>query len=192
VLSSGDRYGVALEALIRTESLRRDFRATIPSEKSWPAQLGLIEHAVQRCINVLNVATAKDEEADQRECSRDIEVQFNNLKASIDSYGAGHSLKQVLPPETRGSFGYQVRVTVAPPKAKVRVITYLQYKKYQYLHTPEGEYQWIDLVGSESEMIGLYHYRAEWPPELNGPEEGNFEITGPKALTFTPPAVKQH
>ena len=187
VLSSGDPYGVPLEALIRTEALRRDFHVAIPGEKLWAAQLDSIQEAVEQCIRIVSAAPPKDLSAIQQECSKGIAKQFDGLKKSVDSYATAEGLKQVVPPQTRGELGYPVRVAIVPPKARIRVMTLLEFKKYQYLNTPKGEYQWIDLIGSQNIMIGMYHYVAEWPPELNGPEEGNFEIRGPQTITFTPP-----
>jgi hypothetical protein len=65
-------------------------------------------------------------------------------------------------------------------------MTLLEYKKYQYSQTPKEKYQWNDLLATDNDMIGWYHYRAEWPVELNGPDEGDFEIKGPSTLTFKP------
>jgi len=65
-------------------------------------------------------------------------------------------------------------------------MTLLQYKKYQYFQVPKEKYQWSDLLASDNDMIGWYHYRAEWPAELNGPDEGDFEVKGPGTITFKP------
>src|SRR5579864_3738472 len=53
VLSGGDKYADPLEVLIRIESLRRDFYATIPNEKFWLAPLESIQRAVERCVQDL-------------------------------------------------------------------------------------------------------------------------------------------
>jgi hypothetical protein len=47
VLSSGDPYGIPLEALIRVVSLRRDFRATVSAEDFWVTPLDSIQEAVR-------------------------------------------------------------------------------------------------------------------------------------------------
>src|SRR5271157_1333438 len=88
--------------------------------------------------------------------------------------------------EMRGSVrGYRVRVNVEPPRARVRVMTLLEYRKCLYFRSPLED-QWIDLLSVENEMIGRYRYLALWPPELNGREEGEIEITGPATITFAP------
>jgi hypothetical protein len=62
----------------------------------------------------------------------------------------------------------------------------IEYKKYQYFKVPQEQYQWNDLLDSESDLIGWYHYRAEWPAELHGLEEGDFCIKKPGSITFKP------
>ena len=65
-------------------------------------------------------------------------------------------------------------------------MTLLEFKKCQYLKVPTEECRWNELLDTASEMIGWYHYRAEWPLELNGPEEGDFEIKKESTITFKP------
>jgi hypothetical protein len=187
VLSGGDKYADPLEALIRVESLRRDFYATIPNEKFWLAPLESIQRAVERCVQDLEVSTNNGNTASHEDCSRNIDDQFENLRVLITTYAAAHHLKVVESPHMRGSTpGYQVHVKVEPPSARLRVMTLLEFKKCQYLKVPTEQCRWNELLDTASEMIGWYHYRAEWPPELNGPEEGDFEIKKESTITFKP------
>lgn len=189
VLSEGDPYASALEALIREDSLRRDFRAAIPDEKFWVLPLDSIEQTVQRCVRDAESSRFRQSAAgNQQECTNNIRQQFDKLRTLIATYASEHNFKLVEPPETRDPTpGYRVHVKIDPAKARVRVMTLLEYKKYQYFKTPKEQYQWNDLLDSENDMIGWYHYRAEWPPELNGAEEGDFDIEKPGTITFKPP-----
>ena len=65
-------------------------------------------------------------------------------------------------------------------------MTLLEFKKYQYFKTPREQYQWNDILDADNDLIGWYHYRVEWPADLNGPEEGDIEIKKPGVLTFRP------
>jgi len=180
VLSETDPEAMPLEALIRVAALRRDFAATIPNEKFWPVSLNDIQQTVERCAPISQV------EADEQ-CVKILDEQFGALKQLITTYAAVHGLRLIEPPQARGSVvAYRVRVKIDPPRARLRVMTLLEYKKYEYFKTPPGQYQWSDLLDSETDMIGWYHYRAEWPTELNGPEEGNIEIKKSGTLTFRP------
>jgi hypothetical protein len=188
VLSDKDWYAGSLEALIRVQALRRDFNVAIPTEQFWSASLDSIVRAVQRCVDQIESSQPAPAAAThQQECSNSVEAQFEKLKASILTYAAAHELEFAQSIEPRDpSIGYRVTVEISPPKARVRIMTLLEYKKYQYFHTPMDKYQWNEILASENRMIGWYHYRAEWPADLNGPEEGDFEIKGPATIKFTP------
>ena len=184
VLSDRDPYAIPLEALIRVTSLRRDFRATVPNEEFWKTPLNSVERAVQDCVVDIE-ATHRQQDVLVREqrCSENIEAEFEKLRTAIAVYAGARHLEIV---EKRGSArGYQVQVKVEPPRARVRVMTVLEYRKCLYFRRPLED-QWIDLLSAENDMIGRYRYLAEWPPELNGPEEGEIEITRPTTITFVP------
>jgi hypothetical protein len=187
VLSLGDQYGTPLEALIRIEALRRDFRAAVPAEKFWIAPLEAIQGAVQHCVEGLESSQSKKGSSDvPQECSRSIQEQFSDLESAILGYATLHSLALVKFQKRDPVIGYRVRIKIEPPRAHVHVMTLLDYKKYRYSNTPAEQYQWNDLLDAENLLIGWYHYRVDWPQDLNGPEEGDFEITKAGTITFSP------
>lgn len=188
VLSNQDTLARPLEALIRIEALRRDFEAAIPTDQFWHESSDSIVQAIRSCVQRPPPESPdEDVKKSAKECSSGIEKQFDNLKISVFAFAAGHRLEFAEPIKIRDPVvGYRVNVEINPPRARVRVMTLLQYKKYQYFHTSRENYQWNDLLSSENVMIGWYHYRAEWPSDLNGPEEGDFEIKGPITVKFVP------
>lgn len=187
VLSDRDPYAEPLEALIRVESLRRDFGSTLPNEAFWSKPLDSIELAIQRCVQVLENRQTQDAANDPQQCSNDIDVQFRQLDTTILLYADAHGLKFTPPSGKRDPvLGYRVHILIDPPKARIRVMPLLAFKKYQYSQTPKDKYQWSDLLASDNDMIGWYHYRAEWPAELNGADEGDIEVKGPTTITFKP------
>jgi hypothetical protein len=187
VLSGDDPYGKPLEALIRLESIRRDFESSVPNENFWRPRTVDIQSAIDNCIDRIDSSEFKFKpKYFQDECSKKIEAEFQNLDRSIQRYASVNKLKRIIV-ETRDAIaGYRIVVKTDPPKIQVHIMTLLQYKKYQYLNVPADKYQWNDLFDPENVMIGWYHYRVDWPKNLNGPEEGNVEITKPGVLTFTP------
>jgi hypothetical protein len=189
VLAEGDPYADALEELIRVESLRRDFRATIPNEMFWVAALESIDQIIGRCVRDIEALEPKGRAVtNQQSCSDNVHKAFDELSATIITYAKEHGLEIVEPARTRDpSPGYRVQIKIEPPRARVRVMMLLAYKKCQYFKTSNQQCPWNDLLDSESDMIGWYHYRAEWPPELGGTEEGDFEIKKPGTVTFKPP-----
>ena len=183
VLSETDPLAMPLEVLIRVEALRRDFAAAISDERFWLASLDRIQQIVERCVST----SGFNVQSDQQRCNGEIDEQFEALKQSIADYATAHGLRLIEPPQTRGPVAaYRVHITIDPPRARVRVMPLLEYKKYEHFKTPSDQYEWSDLLDSEADMIGWYRYRAEWPKELNGPEEGNIEIKKKGTLTFRP------
>lgn len=187
VLSETDPLAVPLEAMIRAEALRRDFQASIPDEKFWIAPIESVEKRALGCIaSVMAKQNYGTSAPMQEECSKQLAQQFADVKQAIVGYATAHGLTPIATAQGRDpTAGYQVQIKIDPPRARVRVMTVLEYKKCIYFKTPLEE-QWIDLLGGEQEMIGRYRYRAEWPADLGGPEEGTFEIQKAGALTFRP------
>lgn len=188
VLSKDDPLAQPLEALIRAEVLHRDFQSAIPAERFWRDSLNSIITTIKYCVlRPASLGPTMDATSPLGGCTNEVETQFDNLKTSTLAFAANRGLRPAEPIRLRDpAAGYHVNVEIVPPKARVRVMTLLQYKKYQYSQTPRDLFQWNDLLAAENMMIGWYHYRAEWPSDLNGPEEGDFEVKGPITLKFTP------
>jgi hypothetical protein len=188
VLSEHDPYARPLEAIIRVAALRRDFGSTVPNETFWSTSLDSIEQTIQDCVqNLENPQPAQGAVRTPQECFHSVDEQFEKLKTSISTYASAHGLQFSQPLQRRAPvIGYPVHIKIDPPKARVRVMTLLEYKRYQYFQTAKEKYQWNDLLASDYDMIGWYHYRAEWPVELNGPDEADFEVKKPGTITFKP------
>lgn len=189
ILSETDPLARPLEVLVRIEVLRRDFYSAIPDERFWRVSLDSIEHIVSGCVQDAKRSEVNGAgSANHQDCYTNVDPAFEKLGTQILSYASIHGLEQVEPPRPRDPVvGYRVYIKVEPPRARVRVMPLLEYKKYKFQQVPEEIYQWTDLLDPESRMIGWYHYRVEWPTELNGPEEGDFEIKKPGTITFRPP-----
>lgn len=188
ILSRTDPLARPLEILLRTEVLRRDFRVALPDEKFWRISLDSIEQTVNACLQNGELREANSVETTNRQrCYAEVDQIFDQLETQIAGYANTHRLERIEPLRPRDPIvGYRITVRVEPPRARVRVMPLLEYKKYKYLQTSEKDYQWTDLLDTENRMIGWYHYRVEWPSELNGAEEGDFEIKNPGTMTFRP------
>lgn len=184
VLSKSDADAPVLEALIRLAVLNRDLQSAFPGEGSWRAETDAVERAARQCLQTPGSAEFPGDDA-ARPCVGQIDDSFSSLRKSVASFANAKGLKE-RDSRTRGIPGYPVHIAVVPPRAKLKVMTLLEYKKCQILQRPKDQYEWLDMVGSTFQMIGRYRYRVEWPADLNGPEEGDVEITGPQTLTFTP------
>ena len=182
--SRPDRMTGALELLIRAAALRRDFRSVLPAETFWTAPLQRTEALAAGMIGVA-YAVADEKQCAEKQQALNIAAQaeYKALENGVRAYAQRSGLGTV---GSRGfSDGFQVEVLVEPPKAKIRYMPFLDYKRCQYFNLPLDEH-WNDLNSGTHNLIGHYRYRAEWPASLNGPEEGNFNILRDTKLTFTP------
>jgi len=187
VVSKSDPYSVPLEALVRVEVLRRDFQRFIPEEKFWLLPLFEVEHAVKGCIDSLESPGYKQHPVEtHRVCAQNVEEQFGHLHNAVVDFAKTRNLKVTQSPDVMDPVaGYRIQVSVDPPSARVRVMTFLEYEKCKYFKQPLEE-SWNDLLVGENYMIGRYRYLVEWPVTLNGPEEGEVEVTKPGTMIFTP------
>jgi hypothetical protein len=187
VLSNRDPLSVPLEAMIRMEALRRDLQRSFPVQTFWVAPLAKVQTSISNCVDSLS--RMKDDSvlavrAD--DCSEGIERQFGELDRSIQTFAKERKLTvKPLVVDRSPAIGYKVRVSIGPPPARVRFMTMLEYRKCMNAKIPLTD-QWNDMTEGEVSLIGRYHYLADWPPALNGPEEGNFEIRKDGTLTFRP------
>jgi len=119
------------------ESLRRDFRATIPNETFWPSSLDSIEELTRKCVRDTEVSEPKQRaNRNQQSCTENVDKAFDGLRASIKRYAKEHGLEVVGPTRIRDpSPGYRVQIKIEPPRAHVRVMMLLAYKKCQYFKT---------------------------------------------------------
>jgi hypothetical protein len=189
VLSSSDPLSIPLEAMIRAEALQRDLQKSLPTESFWVVPLANVQKSIKNCVDSLvqlNGGLALQEK--ENDCSGMIEQQIQYLGESVQSFAKDRRLVLTQSVAERSpAIGYKVRVSIEPPKARVRFMTMLEYKKCINSKSSLTD-QWNDMVAGDINLIGRYHYLAEWPPDLNGPEEGNFEIQKPGTITFRPRA----
>lgn len=187
ILAEGDPYATPLEALIRIEALRRDFRASVANENFWTGPLAAAEDAAAACVQSADALPPGGVAAElEKACSARLSEQFKRVEESIAAFAEAHKLRLIMAEGRDAATGFPVQIKVDPPRARVRVMPLLEYKKYQFFKTPPDQYRWNDLLDTESQLIGWYHYRAEWPAELNGPDEGDFCIKNPGTITFRP------
>jgi|HubBroStandDraft_6_1064221.scaffolds.fasta_scaffold49406_2 hypothetical protein len=183
--SRPDRLTAPLEYLIRIEALNRDFRATLPTEKFWIGPLERIRGLAEAMVEAAYGSTSEDEWSSKKQAyEEEVGKEFAGLADELIAYGKKSRLDLT---GTRGTVeGYRVEIHVDPPKARVRYMPFLSYKKCMLFKLNLNDY-WLDLGAGTRSLIGRYHYIAEWPPSLNGPEEGNFEVNAEgMTLTFQP------
>jgi hypothetical protein len=181
-----DCFTRPLEVLTRSAALRRDLTATIPNDKFWNQPLERSETLAKNMVRVAYQTTDLELCAmRQKPYETQAQTEFQSLGKGLDDYARNAGLSTI---GTRGvPTGFKVQIHIDPPRARIRFMPFLDYKRCQYFSLPLDEH-WNDLQEGTEELIGRYHYRAEWPASLNGPEEGNFDIHENGAITFRPRA----
>ena len=185
VLSPSDQFGVPIEALLREEVFQRDFAKALPSDTFWQKPLAQVTLSVQACVAEYSKlgATGGARELSQK-CVASIEQSYSDLKKIVEQYAMNNHLRVAAPTDRGPATGYRVKIVVRPPGPHVKIMTLLEYRKCEAFNEPM-EHQWIELL-SETNLIGRYRYRVEWPARLNGVDESEFEVKEAETLTFTP------
>jgi hypothetical protein len=181
LLNEGSPLNTALEADIRLSILRRDLASAF-SEQSWTPAFGTIDEAIRACVETEVNSTDQKKHATNEDPCPAIGAGFAQLGTQIEHEAKQRHLDVI---ETRGGVTpFPIRMSFVPRKVPLKIMTALQYRECQVLHQPmQGEFN--DVVQDPVYLIGRYHYRVEWPAELGGPQEGDFEIKSGGTLRFT-------
>jgi len=190
VFPDSDLLAIPMEALVRATVFRRDFEKVVPKEPFWKEPLGNVLRSIESCVEDY-AAFERNERAGgwKGPCADSIQSAFLELGQSVQRYANAHSIR---PPDgldgRSPAEGYEVTIIVSPPRARVKIMTALEYLKCGVARDSKSclEREWIDQLSDKTNLIGEYRYRVEWPADLNGPDEGHFGITKRTTLTFTP------
>jgi hypothetical protein len=182
--SRPDRLIGPLEILIRADALGRDFRSFTPTQLFWVRPLEQLKTLAAQMVNAAYKTSEDEWPSEKQRYEAQVEAEFTVIEKELLAYAdkAGLDVRT-----NRGSVqGYRVDVRIDPPRARVKYMPFLNYKRCVAFALNLKDY-WLDLNAGTQTLIGKYHYLAEWPLALNGPEEGNFDINGDgMTLTFQP------
>jgi hypothetical protein len=183
ILSEDDPLSEPLEAAIRLRALRRDLSVAFPDDATWEPLINATSQAIYDCVNTsANSATVPPLNTVSDPCPT-IEVSFGRFARKLREYAKIHKLDLV---ESRGATSlFPVKITFDPKSVKLKIMTALQYRECMFFHLQEDQF-FSDVLQTDQSLVGRYHYRAEWPHDLGGPDEGDFEIKGPATLKFSP------
>ena len=182
--SRPSRLTTPLELLIRIDALSRDFHSAIPTQEFWGPPLERLRGLASHMVDAAFHSPSEDQWRLRKQKYEDqVGQEFAALAKEVRAFAS----KTKLDVKTaRGSSnGYKVEIRIEPPKAHVKFMTYLDYRKCKAFKLNLEDY-WVDLDPGIHALIGKYHYLAEWPASLNGPEEANFEVTDDMPRTFVP------
>jgi hypothetical protein len=185
--SRPDRLTGPLEVLIRAEALGRDFRVCASTQVFWVRPLEQVRSITAKVVDAAYKTGSEDEwNSEKQTYETQVGAEFTVLEKELLAYADKEGLGVRT---SRGPVqGYQVEIRIDPPRAHVKFMPFLNYKRCVAFNLNLKDY-WVDLNAGTQTLIGKYHYLAEWPPSLNGPDEGNFDIYGDGVtLTFQPKA----
>lgn len=183
--SHPSRVTGSLELLIRVGALRRDFRQYLPTEGFWAPRLERVQNLSAEMLKSAYNTTSDGEWLAKLQDDEDqVAQEFAALDAGLVAYAqkSGLDVKS-----TKGiPQGYKVEIRIDPPKAHLKFMPLLDYRRCVAFKLDLKDY-WVELNPGTHTLIGRYHYLAEWPLSLHGPDEDNFEITEEgMTLTFQP------
>jgi hypothetical protein len=181
LLAPGNVNIQSLDVLVRSKALQRDLAVAFPGEDFWESPLARVNGAVAGVLNQTGSTEAGQDGL--KIAMAQIESQF----AIIQNDALALARKKQIDADSsrEPAAGFKVEIRIDPPKARVRYMPLLYYLLYR--NVPQSlEDRWIDLPQGTQHLIGKYRYSAEWPSELHGVVEGNFEVREDSVITFTP------
>ena len=183
-----DRLTRPLQQILRLAEIRRDLLRT---KMQTPAILGSLKDAEESTAAMVDLAYHAAAVGDWVTRRQALESHIDRSLAHLETQLVDLAQKQHLTilKKREGPQGFKVNIAVDPPIARVRFMPLLKYR----LATAFGEpldNQWVILNPGPQQLLGRYFYRAEWPDDLNGTEEGIFDIRSASSVTFKPKATK--
>ena len=174
VLSPQEHLGVPLEELIRLQVYRRDVRTAFPEDRSWEPIFEAINATVNDCVSTYA-------ETEVMDCAA-AEAKFELIRQHVEERARKTKLTVVT---IRGRWAdtYLVKFVFTPKRVRFRTMTELEYRKRLFFKEPL-DVAWVDVLADKENLVGRYHYQVDWPTDLGGPKEGDFEIKEPGTLTI--------
>jgi hypothetical protein len=188
-IGRNDQFGLPLEAMVRAFALQRDFNKLFPKDTFWVEPVRSMETAARRTIDQGGVT----DETSRVKFQTTIQASVDRLAVSMRAAAAKKHLD--LQTSRDPARGFQVKIVIRPPTARVRYMRFLTYEECQKVpSTAEGRTdcmreQWNDLNEGTVSLIGRYRYLAGWGKDFGGDEEGTFSITADSVVTLHPPGT---
>jgi hypothetical protein len=182
--SRPDRLTSPLEILIRADVLDRDFHTYLPAQVFWVGPVAQLRTVAAKEVDeAFKAASDEQWNSEKQEYEAQTQAAVGVLEKGLLAYAAKAGLDVRSARGPVQGFLVQVRIE---PKGHVKYMRYLDYKKCM-AHIADFEDYWVDLEAGTQQLIGKYHYLAEWPPSLSKPYEGDIDINADGiVLAFEP------
>ena len=189
-LPSDDPYRLPIVMQLHVEALRAEFERQAPQQSFWIEPLRDAEETARATVaDIGSVKKPADLEKQLTNRRREFQTRLGALEKSIRDYAQktdtifgepGHVGPVGFGPEDQ----YSVPIVIEPVGGRVRVVRAFVWRDCRKRSCVPSELTWRTLNADRENMIGAYHYIAEWP---NGKrDEGDFRVDSDAKRIFRP------
>jgi hypothetical protein len=189
-LPEGDSYKLPYAMQLQIEALRREFEEKAPNLPFWQQPLLNAEQTVRDTVSDIQSFRGSPQlDAQLAKRRKEFQAQLSALEQSIKDY-AQKTSTGVGEPGRVGPLGFgaedqfAVPITTEPTGGRVRVVTAFVWRDCSKRSCAPVQLTWRTLNADRENMIGGYHYIAEWSDGRR--DEGDIRIDSDAKRTFRP------
>lgn len=189
-LPPDDPYRLPYVMQLQIEALRREFEQRARALSFWRQPLNAAEQTARATVADVDTLKSSAELGKQLTKRRqEYQVRLGALENSIKNY-ARTTATIVGEPGHVGPVGfgaedqYAVQIITEPAGGRVRVVTAFVWRDCQKRSCVPSQLLWRTLNAAQENMIGGYHYVAEWADGRR--DEGDFRVDSDSQRTFRP------
>jgi hypothetical protein len=189
-LPEGNAYKLPYAMQLQIEALRREFEERAPNLPFWQQPLLNAEQIVRDTVSdIQNLRASPQLEAQLAKHRKQFQAQLSALEQSIRDY-AQKTSTHVGEPGRVGPLGFgaedqfAVPIATEPTGGRVRVVTAFVWRDCKQRFCAPAQLTWRTLNADRENMIGGYHYIAEWSDGRR--DEGDIRIDSDAKRTFRP------
>jgi hypothetical protein len=189
-LPPGDSYKLPYAMQLQIEALRREFEERAANLPFWQQPLLNAEQTVRDTVSDIHYLKGSPQLAAQLARRRqEFQARLGALEQSIRDY-AQKTGTTVGEPGRVGPLGFgaedqfAVQIATEPLGGRVRVVTAFVWRDCKRHSCAPAQLTWRTLNADRENMIGGYHYIAEWSDGKR--DEGDIRVDSDAKRTFRP------
>lgn len=189
-LPPSDPYKLPYVMQLHVEALRREFEEHAANLPFWTQPLLDAEQTVQDAVSdISSLKTSPQHEKQLARRRQEFQARLGALEQSIKDY-AQKTNTIVGEPGRVGQLGFgaedqfAVPITTEPTGGRVRVVTAFVWRDCKKRFCAPAQLVWRTLNADRENMIGGYHYIAEWSDGKR--DEGDIRVDSDGKRTFRP------
>jgi hypothetical protein len=189
-LPPGDPYKLPYVMQLHVEALRLEFEERAKNLPFWPGPLLNAEQTVRNTVaDISSLKGSPKLEAQLAKRRQEFQARLGELEQSIKDY-AQKTDTMVGEPGRVGPLGFgaedqfAVPIATEPAGGRVRVVTAFVWRDCKKHSCAPAQLIWRTLNADRENMIGGYHYIAEWSDGRR--DEGDIRVDSDAKRTFRP------